>query len=66
MRSRARTARLTVRPRPKEATMAAGSEIPQRERETQLVDRIEDAAFLFTLFAGVTMVVAILLLFLVL
>jgi hypothetical protein len=57
------------RPRPKEATMAAGSEIPHqapRERGAQLVDRIEDAAFLFTLFAGVSLVVATLLLFVVL
>jgi hypothetical protein len=46
--------------------MAAGPKIPPRERETQLAARIEDAAFLLTLFAGVAMVVAILLLFLVL
>jgi len=49
--------------------MAAGPQIPHqapRERGAQLVDRIEDAAFLLTLFAGAAIVVAILLLFFVL
>ena len=44
--------------------MAAHSETPPRD--SQLVDRIEDAAFLFALFAGVSLVVATLLLFVVL
>jgi hypothetical protein len=53
----------------KEATMPAGSEIPHQApkvRGEQLVDRIEDAAVLLTLFSGVAIAVAILLLFVVL
>ena len=49
--------------------MPAGSDIPHqapRLRGAQLVDRIEDAAVLLTLFSGVAIVVAILLLFVVL
>jgi hypothetical protein len=44
--------------------MAADSETPPRDN--QLVDRLEDAAFLFTLFAGASLVIAILLLMVVL
>jgi hypothetical protein len=54
-------------PFPKEATMP--TDIPHqapRVRGEQLVDRIEDAAVLVTLFSGVAIVVAILLLFVVL
>ena len=54
---------------PKEATMPAGSDIPHqapRLRGEQLVDRIEDGAVIVTLFSGVAIVVAILLLFVVL
>ena len=49
--------------------MAAGSQIPHqapRVRGAQLVDRIEDAAFLLTLFSAAAIIAAILLLFVVL
>lgn len=42
------------------------TEHPHRARDEQLVDRIEDAAFLLTLFSGAAIVAAILLLFFVL
>lgn len=48
--------------------MAAGSQIPHQAphvRGAQLVDRVEDAAFLLTLFSAVAIIAAILLLFLV-
>jgi hypothetical protein len=42
------------------------TEHPHHERREQLGERIEDAAFLLTLFSGVAIAVAILLLFVVL
>jgi hypothetical protein len=48
--------------------MAAGSQIPHQaphERGAQLVARIEDAAFLLTLFSAVAIIASILLLFVV-
>jgi hypothetical protein len=42
------------------------TEHPHRARDEELVERLEDAAFLLTLFSGAAIVVAILLLFVVL
>jgi hypothetical protein len=42
------------------------TEHPHHARDDELVQRLEDAAFLLTLFSGVAIVVAILLLFVVL
>ena len=42
------------------------TEHPHRARDEELVDRIEDAAFLLTLFSGAAIVAAILILILVL
>ena len=48
--------------------MAAGSQIPHqapRVRGAQLVDRVEDAAFLLTLFSVAAIIAVVLLLFVV-
>jgi hypothetical protein len=56
-------------PIPKETAMAADSQIPHQApqvREGQIIERIEDAAFLLTLFSAAAIIAAILLLFFVL